>query len=221
MANEKLSRLTNISLNNIGKKYRDQWIFRNVDLEIKASEKIAITGSNGSGKSTLLQLLTGYITPTEGKMQWNCESGLVSPDIFYNYFSFCSPYLELIDDFTLWENVNFFETQKKFAEGLTTKQLVEKMNLPGAENKLLKYFSSGMKQRVKLALACFADSQVVFLDEPLSNLDASGFEWYKNIMDHIAGHRTIVICSNQVKEEIYCCSRVINIESYRKEKNVS
>src|SRR5690349_8124266 len=98
MTNDSHNRITGITLNKIGKKFRDQWIFKNIDLEIKESEKIAITGSNGSGKSTFLQLLAGYVTPSEGKMTWTSATGQVDTENIYKHISFSSPYMDLIDD---------------------------------------------------------------------------------------------------------------------------
>jgi len=207
--------ITGITLNNIGKKFRDQWIFRKVDLEIINAEKIAITGFNGSGKSTLLQMLAGYVTPSEGTIHWKNSAGPIPTEQVYNFISFASPYMELIEEFTLEENVSFFSSQKKLLPGISADVLIEKVFLHDARKKQVKHFSSGMKQRIKLALAFCADTPLLLLDEPLSNLDASGYNWYKQMLEEVNAERIVIICSNQLQKETFCCKRFINIEDYK------
>ncbi len=215
MMNEIQNGFKNIHLSDIGKKFRDQWIFRKVNLDIHSGEKIAITGQNGSGKSTFLQLLAGYISQSEGKISWQGNSAVIPVEDFHKYISFASPYLELIEEFTLEENLVFYSRYKKLQAGLTIPMIIEKSGLAGATDKLIKNFSSGMKQRCKLAMAFMADTPVLLLDEPLSNLDSGGYEWYNNLVGGLTGNRTVIICSNQVREETFFCDRVISIENFR------
>ncbi len=107
-----------ISLDAIGKKFRDQWIFRNVTLEIKRGEKIAVTGMNGSGKSTFLQLLSGYITQSTGTVSWEGFNGIIPVEDVHKYISFASPYMELIEEFTLEENVAFYSRFKNLKKDI-------------------------------------------------------------------------------------------------------
>src|SRR4029450_13198053 len=99
MTNKIRTGLTGISLNQVGKKFRDKWIFRNIDLDIKAGEKIAITGSNGSGKSTFLQLLSGYTIPSTGSIDWQNGQKSIPVEEIYTMLSYAAPYMELIEEF--------------------------------------------------------------------------------------------------------------------------
>ncbi len=213
--NEIQNGFKSIHLSDIGKKFRDQWIFRKVNLDIHSGEKIAITGQNGSGKSTFLQLLSGYISQSEGAVSWQGNNALIPIEQVHHYISFAAPYLELIEEFTLEENLVFFSRYKKLQAGITIPVLIEKSGLMGATDKLIKNFSSGMKQRCKLAMAFMADTPILLLDEPLSNLDGGGYEWYNIMVKGLAGNRTVILCSNQVREETFFCDRVINIENFR------
>jgi ABC-type multidrug transport system ATPase subunit len=215
MMSEIRNGFTGITLNNIGKKFRDQWIFRNVSLEISKGEKIAITGHNGSGKSTFLQLLSGYISQSEGTITWLGTENPIPAEDIHHHLSLASPYLELIEEFTLEENVIFYSRYKKIQKNISTPLLMEKAGLADARLKQVKNFSSGMKQRCKLALAFMADTPLLLIDEPLSNLDAAGYEWYRNMIDGLDEDRTVILCSNQVKEETYFCNRVVNIENFK------
>jgi len=213
--NEILHGFSGITLSDIGKKFRHQWIFRKVNLEINKGEKIAITGQNGSGKSTFLQLLSGYISQSEGKVKWFSGDDEIPVENIHRYVSLAAPYLELIEEFTLEENVTFYSRYKKLQQGISTELLIEKAGLTDARNKQVKNFSSGMKQRSKLAMAFMADTPLLLIDEPLSNLDTAGYEWYKAMVSELDPNRTVILCSNQVKEETYFCNRFLNIESYK------
>ena len=77
-----------------------------------------------------------------------------------------------------------------------------------SKNKLIRYFSSGMKQRVKLALAFCADTPLLMLDEPTANLDAQGSNWYLQLIEQFAAGRLTIICSNQPNEYAFCKNRL-------------
>ena len=143
----------------IGKKYRREWVFRNVSLRLKASS-YTFVGPNGSGKSTLLQLLAGAMPATEGKLVYNLNGKPLEADQWFRQVVLAAPYLELIEELTLSELLAFHETFKSFKNALTPDAVADAMQLGHARNKEIKYFSSGMKQRVKLGLAFFSAAPV-------------------------------------------------------------
>lgn len=204
-----------INLTNAGKKFGREWIFRNVTLDISSGQKIAILGLNGSGKSTLLQALTGYLTLNEGELAYYVNQEKIEDENQYAYISLASPYLELVEDFTLQEQIEHTTFYKSFINGLTTEHIIELSGLAAHKDKYIKLFSSGMKQRLKLTLAILADAPILFLDEPTTNLDATVIDWYKNIIAKYAMHKTIVVCSNSIKEEYVFCDKVITMEDFK------
>ena len=215
MKNELQHGITGISLKKIGKKFRGRWIFKNLDLEINQGDKIAVTGSNGSGKSTFLQLVSGYVIPSEGTVTWMNSRQPVTPELVYRQLAFAAPYMELVEEFTLEENIRFYIHRKKLRNGISLEELTKRAMLQNAHATPVRNFSSGMKQRLKLALAVYTDSSLLLLDEPLSNLDAAGYEWYRSMVPEMEADRTVIICSNQVREETWFCNRTINIEDYK------
>lgn len=212
--NKSVLPVAEISLSRIGKKFNGRWIFKNIDFQIFKGERISILGNNGSGKSTLLQIIAGYVSPSEGQITWNAPGGKIPAEKIYHHISLASPYLELIEDFTLRENADFFCRMKPLRNGLGTTELIRIAKLEDASDRQLKYFSSGMKQRVKLALAFLANTDVLLLDEPLSNLDKIGYNWYHEMMENYIEGRMLIVCSNNVNEEIQFCKRNINIEHF-------
>ncbi len=204
-----------ITLQNIGRRFNRDWIFRNIDYTFSMGETYAILGSNGSGKSTLLQVLNGNLTPSAGSINYAYHDKAVEPEMVFKYLSLAAPYLELIEEFTMDEVIDFHFKFKPYRNGLDKKGVIALLNMEGSQNKLIKYFSSGMKQRLKLALAFCSDTPMLMLDEPTSNLDTQGVDWYLNLVEQFAADRLTIICSNQTHEYSFC-KHQLNITDYKK-----
>ena len=185
----------------IGKQYHPKWIFKDVGLMIDQDTPLAITGKNGSGKSTLLQIIAGFVTPTTGQINWYTGKKKVPPEKLYLNMSMASPYIDLIEEFTLQEIIRFQKALKPTFPNLTEQQILELSGLTDNASKPIKQFSSGMKQRVKLLLAMTSDTNLILLDEPCSNLDTDGISWYQQMLDKFSSHRTVVVASNNKSEE--------------------
>ncbi|UOE49490.1 ABC transporter ATP-binding protein [Mucilaginibacter sp. SMC90] len=203
-----------ITLQNIGRRFNRDWIFKGVDYTFTSGESYAILGPNGSGKSTLLQVLNGSLSPSAGKIEFANEGKPVEIDSVFTHLSLAAPYLELIEEFTMSEMVDFHFRFKNFKQGMDKAQLIDLLNLPKSANKLIKYFSSGMKQRLKLALAFCADTHMLMLDEPTSNLDTQGVDWYLSLVQQFAAGRLTIVCSNQEHEYGFCNHR-LSIVDYK------
>lgn len=204
-----------IQLEGIGKKFGNEWIFKNVNLNLNPGDKLAVLGGNGSGKSTLLQIISGYVLPNAGKVIFKTGEKPEDPENYKNSLSIATPYLELIEDYTLTELINHCAVYKRFINNLSAGEIIDIAGLKHAESKHIKNYSSGMKQRAKLALAVLADCELLLLDEPASNLDKNAIEWYKQIIGKYASHKTIIVCSNSVKEEFSFCTKELNVMDYK------
>lgn len=210
-----------IELQKAGKKYFREWIFRNANITLDPAEKIAVLGPNGSGKSTFLQILSGAVIPTEGKIIYTLEHIQIDPEMIFRHVSIAAPYLELIEEFTLDEIIAFHFSFKKPIDPLTVKEIIYLTGLEASRKKVFKYFSSGMKQRVKLALAILSDSNLILLDEPCSNLDNEAVKWYKNLVEKYASARMIIVCSNNLDYEFDFCKRHINMMDLKYIKDIN
>lgn len=193
-----------IRLQNTGKRYRLEWIFRGIDYDLQAPGRYAVLGPNGSGKSTLLKVLSGHLSPSKGRISFEQNGRILEPDVVYRSVSYAAPYIELIEEFTLEEALKFHAGLKPMLPGMTPARLYEILALPKARSKEIRFFSSGMKQRVKLALAICSDTPVLLLDEPATNLDVQGVEWYKNLIQEYAEDRLVVIASNDPHDAEFC-----------------
>ena len=204
----------NILLENIGRRFNRDWIFRGVDFTFTTGKIYAVLGPNGSGKSTLLQVLNGSLSPSAGDINFFYDGNAVEIDKVYKHLSLAAPYLELIEEFTLSEMIDFHFKFKSYKTGINKNEVIELLAMPGSKNKLIKYFSSGMKQRLKLAIAFCADTPMLMLDEPTSNLDTQGVDWYLSLVQKFAQNRLTIICSNQEHEYSFCDER-LNITDYK------
>jgi ABC-type multidrug transport system ATPase subunit len=203
-----------ILLCNISKRYNKQWIFKDCSYTIESGKKYAITGTNGSGKSTLLQCIAGATQLSKGNIEYTIQDAKIESDKAFQYLTFSAPYLELLEELTLTEMLDFHLKFKPFYENISIEFVLEKVNLITSKDKQIGNFSSGMKQRLKLALAFFSKSDLILLDEPTANLDAEGILLYKDLIKNHLHHRTTIISSNDVNEYDFC-DKVINIEDYK------
>ncbi len=193
-----------ITLANIGKKFNRQWIFKGIDWEFNKNETVALVGNNGSGKSTLLQIIYNFQTYSKGSIEYTWEGKILKEEELVGKVSLAAPYLELLEDFTLMEMLTFHFNMVSVQPEITLASMVEACGLGGQEKKPVKYFSSGMKQRLKLVMAIYANTPLLLLDEPCSNLDEQGIKWYRDLMKTQLGKRTILIASNQGFEYDFC-----------------
>jgi ABC-type multidrug transport system ATPase subunit len=203
-----------ISLKNAGKRFNHEWIFRHLTYTFEAGSSYAITGPNGSGKSTLLQSLSGSMQFSEGTGEWKSENGALMNDKVYQQIAICAPYLELIEEMTAKEFLDFHAQFKPFLPPLSTEDILSLIHLEHAAGKQIRYFSSGMKQRIKLAQAIFADVPVLLLDEPCTNLDIDGTRLYQDLIERFAGNKLVIVSSND-QQEYQFCKHTLSITDYK------
>ncbi|HVM87813.1 MAG TPA: ABC transporter ATP-binding protein [Puia sp.] len=208
-----------ITLIDVGKRFNRDWIFRHVHFEFTNGNSYAIIGPNGSGKSTLLQVIAGAVAESEGKVIYEVSiSGTnkqLSNEGFYQQISVAAPYLELIEEMTLTEFLQFHQTFKPFITETDIQKIIAETGLQNAASKQIRYFSSGMKQRVKLAQAFFSDTPIVLLDEPCTNLDQQGIALYHSLVKKYCNGRIVIVSSNDEQEYGFCNLR-IDITEYKK-----
>ncbi len=207
-----------IRLSGAGKRFNRDWIFRKVTAELEAGKSYAITGPNGSGKSTLLQVIAASIQANEGSVEWKHDRDgnwqTVNENDVFQYIALCAPYLEVIEEMTAAEFLAFHAAFKPLLPGIRIPEILRIIGLDKATDKQIRYFSSGMKQRIKLAQAVFSDVPVLLLDEPCTNLDAPGFALYHHLVETYCQNKLIVVSSNDMNEYDFCEAR-LNILDYK------
>ena len=203
-----------ISLSDAGKRFNRDWIFRHFNYQFESGNSYAIIGPNGSGKSTLLQVLSGSMMINEGELQYAIDNRQWATETIYQMVSICAPYLETIEEMTVKEFFAFHHGFKPFLAGIEIDQIISRIGLSAAVHKQIRYYSSGMKQRVKLAQCIFSDTPIVLLDEPCTNLDTEGVTLYNELIAEHCRSRLVVVSSNDEVEYQYCRQK-INIMDYK------
>lgn len=200
-----------IELQQAGKRFNRDWIFRNLSFSFQPNETYAITGPNGSGKSTLLQLLGNISEASEGSILYDGMNSRKNEDL-HEKIALAAPYLECIEEMTALEMIIFHSHFKTLKESIST--ILETVGLASSGHKQIRYFSSGMKQRLKLGLAFFSETPVLLLDEPFTNLDKDGMTLYESLMNQSLGKRTVIISSND-PAEYHFTNNIINIADFK------
>lgn len=188
----------------LGKRYQRDWIFRGLTRTFRAGSATAVLGPNGAGKSTLLNTLSGQLLPTEGSLTYARSGKPVPVEELPRHLAYAAPYLDLLEELTLTELLRFHTQFKSLRPGVSIDDLVGIMYLEGARQRLVREFSSGMKQRLKLGLALYADAPLLLLDEPTTNLDATGAAWFQEHVRATRAGRTVLLSSNMPAEYRFC-----------------
>ncbi|MCS7004465.1 MAG: ABC transporter ATP-binding protein [Cytophagales bacterium] len=197
-----------IDAHKIGKRFSNEWIFRNLTYTFEEGKRYALVGPNGSGKSTLLKCLSGIMALSEGKISYSN----ISPEHLYRHINFVAPYSELPEEFTLEEFLKWYHSIKPFT--ISVHRLAEQTGLERSWGKPIKFFSSGMKQKLKLAIAFYSHASILMLDEPTSNLDEQNINWYNDLLKKNNLYQILIVASN-IETEILCCDEKILLQNFK------
>lgn len=204
-----------VTLTNVAKQFSREQVFTGVDHLFEAGSRTAVLGPNGSGKSTLLQVVAGAYVPTRGTVEHARAGRRIDQEDVYRLVSIAAPYLDLYDDLSLEETLAMHARFKPFRPGIAVPDVAEAAYLEPHMAKPVSNFSSGMKQRLKLALAILSDTPLLLLDEPATNLDAEGITWFRSLlMDHL-DQRTLLVASNRQAEETFACTASVEIGRWK------
>jgi len=193
-----------ITLEKLSKRYLYDWIIRDMDFVFETNSITGVNGINGSGKSTLIKLLSGYLSPSEGSISYEIDGKKIDRSDLYHHISLAAPYSDLIQEYDAEEMFLFHCKFKKLRRDHDVKTFLEKVNLKGNKGKQIQYYSSGMKQRLQLAMAVYTDSKLLLLDEPTSYLDNTNKEWFYNLLEDELSDRTVIVASNDLDDFKFC-----------------
>jgi ABC-type multidrug transport system ATPase subunit len=191
-------------------------IFNEINFNLKTGDVLGLAGHNGSGKSTLAKIIIGIISPTKGKIVHQENNEKIAAEKLHNYIGFVSPYLVLYDEFTAEENLQHFARIRGIDyDKEKVKNLMEKFKIYDRRNDLLKAYSSGMKQRMKVIFSLLHSPKLLILDEPTSNLDLEGKEQVYEIIKEKQHEHLTIIASNE-QSDLDLCNNVLQLEEFKK-----
>ena len=174
----------------LGKRFGDRWLFRNLSFQVERGQSLVVLGPNGSGKSTLLRTLSGLLPPSEGKVviDGDLRKALGVSSIEMALY----PQLTVVEHLDLVANLRNCDAR--------TDELIEMIGLERARNFVTSKLSTGMKARVKLAMAIQARPQVLILDEPGAALDDKGRELVASIAREQLERGALILATNDTSE---------------------
>lgn len=189
-----------LSGHNLKKVFNRRAIFEGISFVLQPQQTLLVTGPNGSGKSTLVKIISGVLTPTSGELEVTLD-GRDGIPMLHSLIGLVSPYLQMYDEFSPRENLQFALSVRGMSSSfIQIQSLLEKLQLRGRIDDPVRTFSSGMKQRVKLAFALIHQPPILILDEPMANLDANGIELVKGIMDEQRNQGILVVATNDITD---------------------
>jgi heme exporter protein A len=200
-----------LKVNNITKHYAGTLVFKDISFELRPGEVMAIAGWNGSGKSTLLRIIAGLVRPSMGQVEMFFEDEAIAKESRRQFVGMVAPVLALYDELTALENMAFFCRVRGIAyDRETCLDMMERFGLTEPTHKMCRNYSSGMKQRLKLAQALLHNPPLLLLDEPGCNLDSKGMKIVEDVISEQQQWGMTVIASNE-KREVDYADRVINL----------
>jgi heme exporter protein A len=199
----------------VNKTFGRRLIFKDISFKLNSSAIFGISGPNGSGKSTLVKIIANIISPSSGKLIHNFNGTEIKPENLHNHIGLVSPYLVLYDEFTAYENLNYFSEIRgiPFNKGRVD-DLLNKFLLFNRKEDLVKTYSSGMKQRLKFIFALMHSPQLIILDEPTSNLDDEGKEVVYELVKEEGSNNIVIIASNE-KVDLSLCNETIDLKNHK------
>jgi heme exporter protein A len=200
-----------LKVSNLCKHYTETYLFKDISFELHPGEVMAITGWNGSGKSTLLRIIAGLVRPTTGRVEMFFKGESIVRESRRRFVGMVAPAFSLYEELTALENLEFFCKVRGIAyDRESCLGIMQQIGLSENAGKLCRNYSSGMKQRLKLAQALLHKPPLLLLDEPGCNLDSKGMKVVEHIISDQRRAGMTIIASNERREVDYG-DRVINL----------
>lgn len=174
---------------------------------------LGVSGHNGSGKSTLLKCLAGILKPTSGTVLWKKEGNNISPADLKKKIGYAAPYINLYEELTVWENLEFILNVRSSPFHNRISSTLAELDCTVFSHSLFGSLSTGQQQRVRLAAAIIHQPEMLFLDEPGSNLDEKGRANVASIVQSFRNSKGFLILASNTTEELGLCDHIIDLNS--------
>jgi heme exporter protein A len=185
-----------------------------LDFEFDAPGAVAVTGPNGSGKTTLLRILAGLLRPSAGETNVSVAGRDHAPKQRRAVLGLVTPELEFYEEFTATENLVFAAEARGLASpARAAATALERVGLASRSAERVAGFSSGMKQRLRLAFALLHEPPILLLDEPGSHLDEAGREAVRDVVARFAARGLVLLATNE-PEEVQIAARRLELNGH-------
>lgn len=204
-----------ISVTGLTKRFARRRVIDDVNLQAQSGEVVGIIGANGSGKSTLVKMIAGLVRPDAGSVNLTIDTAPIDASLVREHCGLVAPYLELYDEFTPIELLRLHaQLHGKHIDDSYVNSLLELVQLSSSSTRIVRGFSSGMRQRVAIALAVSLTPALLLLDEPGVTLDEAGRSALAQCIDIARQHGSIILLATNDDRERSLCDRVVRMSSH-------
>lgn len=191
-----------VEFDRIVKRFGSRTVLSNVSGSVRPGRVVVVTGPNGSGKSTLLNILAGALRPSTGTVRYLDGEAEVERPHWFERLGVAAPDMAVYEELSALENLSFFARLRGVDDSPgRLASLLERLGLAARDQRRpVATYSSGMKQRVKLAQAVIHEPPVLLLDEPSSNLDQSGHEATADLVARFRSSGAVAVATNDPRE---------------------
>ncbi|MGL5675417.1 MAG: ABC transporter ATP-binding protein [Cellulosilyticaceae bacterium] len=201
-----------IEVKGLTKQYGKHLAVNDISFKVEAGEILGFLGPNGAGKSTTMNMLTGYLSATEGEIKINGIDILENPTEAKKHIGYLPELPPIYMDMTAMEYLRFVAKLKKVDKKTMDAHLdeiMETVQITGVAGRLIKNLSKGYKQRIGLAQALIGAPEVLILDEPTVGLDPKQMIEIRNLVKDLSKTHTIILSSHILSEVSAVCDRVM------------
>ena len=202
-----------INVTGLSKRYGTNLAVKDVNFDIDKGEIVGFLGPNGAGKSTIMNILTGYLSMTQGKVLIDGYDITEYPEEAKKRIGYLPEIPPLYTDMKVREFINFIYDLKrvKFPKKAHIDEVLKLVKIENVQNRLIKNLSKGYRQRVGFASALVGNPDVLILDEPTVGLDPKQIIEIRNLISKLGKNHTIILSSHILSEIQAVCKRVIII----------
>lgn len=203
-----------IKVSNLVKRYGDRNVVDNLSFTVEKGQIVGFLGPNGAGKSTTMNIITGYISPTEGSVVINGHDIYDEPEKVKECIGYLPEQPPLYPDMRVREYLEFVADLKKVKKADKEKsvyKVMEQTKTTDVSERLIKHLSKGYKQRVGLAGAMMGDPEILILDEPTVGLDPMQIIEIRKLIIELSKHHTILLSSHIMQEVSAVCNQIMII----------
>ena len=202
-----------IKVKGLSKRYGTHLAVKDVSFEIKKGEIIGFLGPNGAGKSTIMNIITGYLSATQGSVEIDGFNVAEFPEDAKRRIGYLPEIPPLYMDMKVREYLNFIYDLKKvkFPKNPHINENLKLVQIDKVANRLIKNLSKGYRQRVGFAGALVGNPDVLILDEPTVGLDPKQIIEIRNLISRLGKNHTIILSSHILSEIQAVCKRIIII----------
>lgn len=212
-----------LEVRNLSKRYGEKQAIDSISFSIEGKQAVGFLGINGAGKTTTMNILTGYLSASDGDVIIDGVDVLTDPLKAKTKIGYLPEQPPVYPDMTVKEYLHFIYDLKKVKKNRNIsqkkeeylQQIMDLVKISDVKERMIRNLSKGYRQRVGLAQALVGDPQILILDEPTVGLDPAQIIEIRELIRQLAKTRTVILSSHILSEVQAVCDRIIILHQGR------